>query len=123
MRALVSSISARLLWPIRVKLLPWSFGTQARDGLTNTHRGQYPEADRSSVTSLRQSPESSAPTLPHPAPGSALAHARTIRHTEPPGRVATRSGGGSRSDIGGLEPHARTPAGDMVGSAHAGRTR
>src|SRR5215510_642820 len=64
-----------------------------------------------------------APTLPHRAPGSTPARARTIRHTEPRGRAASRFGGAPRSYTGASEPHCRTPAADMVASAHAGQPR
>src|SRR5262249_2152225 len=65
----------------------------------------------------------SAPTLPHPAPGSALADARTIRRSEPDGRAASRSGGGSRSDTGGSGTDVRSLVVRMAAVGHAGHPR
>src|SRR5215467_10615959 len=52
-----------------------------------------------------------------PAPGPALPHVRTIRRSEPPGRVASRFGGASRSDTGRLGTDVRSRDAGMAASA------
>src|SRR5262249_6676343 len=70
-----------------------------------------------------RSPARAAPTPLHPSPGSALAHARTIRRSEPRGRVANRSDVGSRSDTGGSGTDVRSLVVRMAAFGHAGHPR
>jgi len=57
------------------------------------------------------------------SPGSALAHVRTIRRSEPRGRATSRSGGGPRTCIGGPGTRGRSRDAGIGASLRAGRPR